>query len=109
MAMTAFLAVQAWAAVPIVTWDKHSLIIDGRRVCPVMGEVHYSRIPADEWADEVRKMKEGGVTVVATYVFLYMMQVKGLPTTIALADGKTLRNVKPRGEQTPIYIIMCTC
>ena len=52
-----------------VTWDRYSLMIDGRRVCPVMGEVHYSRIPADEWADEVRKMKEGGVTIVATYVF----------------------------------------
>ena len=23
-----------------VTWDRHSLMIDGRRVCPVMGEVH---------------------------------------------------------------------
>ena len=52
-----------------VTWDRQSLMIDGHRVCPVMGEIHYSRIPADEWATEVRKMKEGGVTVVATYVF----------------------------------------
>ncbi|MBQ9649248.1 MAG: beta-galactosidase [Prevotella sp.] len=57
------------AQVPSVTWDRHSLIIDGRRVCPVMGEVHYSRIPADEWSGEVRKMKEGGVTVIACYVF----------------------------------------
>ncbi|MBP5338987.1 MAG: beta-galactosidase [Prevotella sp.] len=55
--------------VPSVTWDSQSLIIDGRRVCPVMGEVHYSRIPAREWAGEVRKMKEGGVTIIATYVF----------------------------------------
>ena len=52
-----------------ITWDRHSLIIDGHRVCPVMGEIHYSRIPADEWADEVRKMKQGGITIVATYVF----------------------------------------
>ncbi len=52
-----------------VTWDRLSLMIDGRRVCPVMGEVHYSRIPADEWQQEVHKMKEGGVTVIATYVF----------------------------------------
>jgi len=52
-----------------VTWDCHSLIIDGRRVCPVMGEIHYSRLPVDEWQQEVRKMKEGGVTVIATYVF----------------------------------------
>lgn len=52
-----------------VKWDAHSLIIGGHRVVPVMGEVHYSRIPAGEWAAEVRKMKQGGVTVVAAYVF----------------------------------------
>ena len=55
--------------VPVVTWDKYSLMIDGQRVCPVMGEVHYSRIPQAEWTDEVRKMKDGGVTVIACYVF----------------------------------------
>ena len=54
---------------PKVTWDRHSILMDGKRVCPVMGEIHYSRIPAEEWADEVRKMKEGGVTIIATYVF----------------------------------------
>ena len=58
-----------WAGVPKVTWDRHSLMIDGHRVCPVMGEIHYSRIPADEWQQEVRKMKEGGVTIIATYIF----------------------------------------
>ena len=62
-------AVSAWADVPKVTWDRQSLMIDGRRVCPVMGEVHYSRIPADEWQREVHQMKEGGVTMLATYVF----------------------------------------
>ena len=57
------------AQVPTVEWDEHSLIIDGRRVMPVMGEVHYSRIPAEEWPAEVRKMREGGVTMLACYVF----------------------------------------
>ena len=52
-----------------VQWDSHSLIIDGQRVVPVMGEIHYSRLPENEWADEVRKMREGGVTIVANYVF----------------------------------------
>ena len=54
---------------PEVTWDSKSLLIDGHRVCPVMGELHYSRIPACEWADEVKKIKKGGVTMIATYVF----------------------------------------
>ena len=57
------------AAIPTVKWDSRSLIIDGKRVAPVMGEVHYSRIPADEWRGEVRKMKDGGITLIATYVF----------------------------------------
>lgn len=52
-----------------VTWDSHSLIVDGHRVCPVMGEIHYSRVPQEEWQREVRKMREGGVTIIATYIF----------------------------------------
>ena len=55
--------------IPSVTWDRRSLIIDGHRICPVMGEIHYSRIPVEEWAGEIRKMKEGGVTIIATYLF----------------------------------------
>ena len=54
----ALLGLPAQAGVPEVKWDSRSLIIGGRRVVPVMGEVHYSRIPADEWEREVRKMKE---------------------------------------------------
>lgn len=54
---------------PTVEWDHKSLIIGGKRVVPVMGEVHYSRISENEWTDEVRKMREGGVTIIATYVF----------------------------------------
>lgn len=52
-----------------VAWDSHSLILDGKRVMPVMGEIHYSRVPASEWPEAIRKMREGGVTLVATYVF----------------------------------------
>lgn len=62
-------AFSSQAAVPEVKWDAQSLIIDGKRVMPVMGEIHYSRLPKAEWADAVRKMKEGGVNIIATYVF----------------------------------------
>lgn len=55
--------------VPTILWDAHSLMIDGKRVVPVMGEIHYSRLPANEWAQEVRKMKDGGVNIIACYVF----------------------------------------
>lgn len=52
-----------------VTWDSKSLLFDGKRVIPVMGEIHYSRIPENEWRHELQKMKAGGVTMVANYVF----------------------------------------
>ena len=41
----------------------------GRPVIPVMGEFHYSRYPAEQWEEEILKMKAGGVTVIPTYVF----------------------------------------
>ncbi len=52
-----------------VSWDRYSLMIDGKRVVPVMGEIHYSRLPETEWKTEIQKMKEGGVTIIATYIF----------------------------------------
>lgn len=36
---------------------------------PIMGEFHYGRYPAAEWREELLKVRAGGVTVVATYVF----------------------------------------
>ncbi len=55
--------------IPEVGWDAQSLVIDGERVTPVMGEIHYSRLPENEWRSSVKKMKDGGVTIIATYVF----------------------------------------
>lgn len=62
-------ATETQASRPEISWDYKSLMMDGKRVTPVMGEIHYSRLPENEWQRSVRKMKEGGVTVIATYVF----------------------------------------
>ena len=111
--MRRFLVVMSWllglsmavaAEVPEVTWDKYSLIIDGQRVCPVMGEVHYSRIPQTEWADEVRKMKDGGVTVIACYVFWNHIE-----ETEGVFDWSGQRNLRQflevcKQEQLPVVL-----
>lgn len=34
-----------------------------------MGELHYSRVPEQDWETELRKMKAGGIDVIASYVF----------------------------------------
>lgn len=56
------------------------LLVDGKgfvmrngdtveRLLPVMGEIHFSRVPEKDWKREILKMKAGGVTVISTYVF----------------------------------------
>ena len=51
------------------TYNKNYLIKDDKPWFPVMGEFHYSRYRDDLWEESLRKMKAGGVTVVATYAF----------------------------------------
>ena len=49
--------------------NSRYLELHGRPWLPIMGEFHYSRYPADEWEIELRKMRAGGVNIVASYVF----------------------------------------
>ncbi|MBO4673851.1 MAG: beta-galactosidase [Bacteroidaceae bacterium] len=49
--------------------DSRGFIIGGKHVLPVMGEIHYARVPEQEWRREIQKMRAGGITVIATYVF----------------------------------------
>lgn len=49
--------------------DSNGFVVGGKHVLPVMGEIHYARVPAKDWRREIRKMKAGGITIVATYVF----------------------------------------
>ena len=42
---------------------------NGEPKVPVMGEMHYARVPEGEWRDYIRKMKDGGVDILATYAF----------------------------------------
>ena len=49
--------------------DSRGFIVGGKHVLPVMGEIHFSRVPATEWKREVQKMRAGGITIIATYCF----------------------------------------
>ncbi len=49
--------------------DSRGFLADGKPVVPVMGEIHYARVPRSEWKRELQKMRDGGVTIVSTYVF----------------------------------------
>ena len=49
--------------------DANGFIINGKHTIPVMGEMHYARVPQSDWRREIRKMKAGGITILSTYVF----------------------------------------
>ncbi|HEX3730331.1 MAG TPA: beta-galactosidase, partial [Opitutaceae bacterium] len=58
--------------------NSRFLTRDGRPWIPVMGEFQYARYPRARWEEEIEKMKAGGVTVVATYVFwIYHEETEG--------------------------------
>lgn len=45
------------------------MTLAGKPIVPVMGEMHYSRYPREQWEDALLKMKANGINIVATYVF----------------------------------------
>ena len=61
-----------------LTLDSRSLLRDGQPWLLISGEFHYARCPESEWRDELLKMKAGGVSVVASYIFwIHHEEVEG--------------------------------
>uniref|UniRef100_A0A804P1W4 Beta-galactosidase n=1 Tax=Zea mays TaxID=4577 RepID=A0A804P1W4_MAIZE len=53
----------------VVSYDRRSLIIDGRREIFFSGSIHYPRSPPDMWPELIAKAKEGGLNTIETYIF----------------------------------------
>lgn len=61
-----------------ISLNSRSLLFDGQPWFPVMGEMHYARVPEAEWRGELLKMKAGGIDIVSTYVFwIHHEEIKG--------------------------------
>lgn len=45
---------------------------NGKPFIPITGEFHFSRYPKEYWDEAIKKMKAGGINVIATYVFWIM-------------------------------------
>ena len=61
--------------------DVNSLYFekDGKPWIGVMGEFHFSRYDREKWYQELCKMKAGGITIAATYLFwIYHEEVEGV-------------------------------
>lgn len=52
-----------------ITADSCCLYRNGKPWLGAMGEIHYSRVTPERWLESLQKMKAGGLTVIASYVF----------------------------------------
>ncbi len=52
--------------------NNYYLSIDKKPAIPVTGEFHFSRYPNQYWEEAIQKMKAGGISMIATYVFWNM-------------------------------------
>ena len=53
----------------VYSYNSEYLTCNARPILPIMGEFHFSRYPEGEWKTALKKMQQGGVDIVATYVF----------------------------------------
>ncbi len=61
-----------------ISFDPVSIIVDGNRWFPMMGEMHFSRYPSQYWEEELAKMKSGGIDIVSLYViWIHHEEVQG--------------------------------
>lgn len=52
-----------------ISVNNYYLTMNDSPVIPVTGEFHYARYPNKYWEESIRKMKAGGIDIIATYVF----------------------------------------
>lgn len=59
-----------------ISVNNYYMSVGNKPVIPVVGEFHFSRYPKKYWDESIRKIKAGGVNVIATYVFWNLHEEK---------------------------------
>ncbi|KFA69908.1 hypothetical protein S40285_07457 [Stachybotrys chlorohalonatus IBT 40285] len=61
----------------IVTWDDHSLFVNGERLMVLSGEIHPFRMPVQAlWLDVLQKVKASGYSAVSIYINWHLLEAK---------------------------------
>lgn len=87
-----------------VTWDSHSLMIDGQRLVLYSGEFHYWRLPSvGQWRDRLEKMKAVGLNAVSIYFsWQYHSSAPGQYDFAGVRDISKLLDIT---DQLGLYVI----
>ena len=52
-----------------IEFNNRYMLRNDQPILPVIGEFHYIRTPPEDWDQELKKMRAGGVNILSTYVF----------------------------------------
>jgi beta-galactosidase GanA len=87
-----------------VTFDKYSLMLDGKRTFVWSGEFHYWRLPSpDLWRDVLQKMKAEGYNAVSIYFdWAYHSPKPGVYDFTGVRDVDRLLDI---AQQVGLYVI----
>ncbi len=74
-----------------ISYDGKSFLLDGKRIFIFSGELHYWRVPEEEWAGRIRRLKAAGLNTISTCVPWALHETK--PGEIDLTDFENLLNL----------------
>ncbi len=87
-----------------ISFDAKSLIVDGKRWFPIMGEMHFSRYPNKYWEEELCKMKAGGIDIVSLYViWIHHEEIQG---EFDFTGDRNLRQFLETVQKCGLYSIL---
>ncbi len=87
-----------------ITFDPVSILVDGKRWFPMMGEMHFSRYPNQYWEEELAKMKSGGIDIVSLYViWIHHEEIRGIYDFVG---DRNLRLFLQKVKDSGLYSIL---
>jgi len=87
-----------------IAWDRHSLIIDGRREMIFAGEMHPFRLPSPSlWRDVLQKMKASGLNAVSFYFSWGYHSAK--PGHYDFTGVRNIERVIQMAQEEGLYVI----
>lgn len=87
-----------------IAWDRHSLLIDGRREMIFAGEFHPFRLPSPSlWRDVLQKMKASGLNAVSFYFSWGYHSAK--PGHYDFSGVRNMERAIQMAEEEGLYVI----
>ena len=83
------------------------LVVDGKPLYILGGDVQYYRLPADQWAGRLERARDGGLNIVGSYIpwFWHEPEEGKIDFTGATGEGRNLKRFLDMAAGLGLYVI----